>query len=167
MPVFGNADAGVLHGKQHPGVLPLNAQDHLTLVGEFECVAQQVDQHLHEAVTVGMHPLRQLVIQLDAVGQVHALDPREKQLEGVLYRFAQFKGFRLNHQMTRLRLRIVQDVVDHRHQVIGRLARVVEHFAGLGLVTQAGQQQSIEAQNGVHRCAQFMADGGDEMFTHL
>ena len=66
----------------------MHAQHHMPLVGEFERVAQQVDQDLHQAMAVGTDPFGHTVRDLAAVGQVHAFDPRGKQIKGVAHRFA-------------------------------------------------------------------------------
>jgi len=137
------------------------------VVGELEGIAQQIDQHLHEAVTIAVHPFRQVFIQFQVVIERHALHTRAKQLESVLHHAAQLEGFRMDDQLAGLQLRVIQDVVDHRHQMIGRLARVVEHLERFGPVLHAGQQQGIEAQNRVHRRAQLMAHGANEIFAHL
>jgi hypothetical protein len=99
--VKGNANARVLHLKQHARVVPLHTQHHLALVREFEGIAQQVDQDLHQAVPVGADPLRHVVFNFAAVGQLHAFDARHKQIKGMAHRLAQSKGFGMRSQPAR------------------------------------------------------------------
>ena len=166
LPRLDDANAGVLHGELHPGIGPTHLQNHRALVRELERIAEQVHQHLHQAVAVGVHPSGQGRVQHQAVRQVHAFHAGLEQLESMFCGEAQVKGFGLNGQLPRLQLRVVQNVVDHRHQVVCRLACVVEHLEGLGLVLHTGQQQGVEAQDGIHGGAQLMAYGGNEMLPH-
>ena len=72
-----------------------------------------------------------------AVLQVHALDARIEQGKGDMHRLTQIKGLALHANFARLQLRVVQYIVDHGHQVIRRLSRVVKDFQGLRLVFDA------------------------------
>ena len=56
-PVTGNADSGIAHGKSNVVVfrarLPLpNRKDDFAVLGELDCIADQVDQDLPKASSV-------------------------------------------------------------------------------------------------------------------
>ena len=74
MPFRGNANACVGDREQDTGVFPLHPKHHRALVGEFERIAQQIHQDLHQPMSVGVHPHRQIVIQHHPVVQGRALD---------------------------------------------------------------------------------------------
>ena len=143
----GNANAGVLDRKQHAPGVRLYAQQHLPLVGELQRVAQKIDQDLHQAMTVGAGPFGHVGVYLTAVSQVHAFDPRRKQIKGVLYRVTQSESFGVRSETPGQELRVVQHIIDDRHQVIGRLARVLQNFKRAGIMRHPLDQQTVEAQN--------------------
>jgi len=71
-----HADARVLHRKPHALRPRLHTQHHAALVGELERIAQQVDQHLHQAMAVAADPLRQALRPFEAVIHRCALQAR-------------------------------------------------------------------------------------------
>ena len=145
----------------------MHAQHHLPLVGELQRVAQKIDQDLHQTVAVGADPFGHAGVHLAAVSQVHAFDPRRKQIKGVLYRVTQSESFGVRSQTPRQELRVVQHIVDDRHQVIGRLTRMFQNFLRSGFVLHPLDQQTVEAQNRIHGRAKLMADGGNKVLAHL
>ena len=77
----------------------------------------------------------------------------------------QGKRFVLDFDLARLQLRIIQHVVDHRHQVLGRLSCVVQNFLPRRALIHPVHEHGVEAQNGIHRRAHFVANVGNELFT--
>ena len=116
---------------------------------------------------VGLNPFGHTGTDLQRVTQGCPLNLRQKQLKGSAHRVVQRHAFDARLETALLNLRIVQHIVDHSHQVVGRLAGVVEHLERFGLALNLGQQQGVEAQNRVHRCAQLVAHCGDEVLAHL
>ena len=167
MVVLSNADAGVFHAEQNARGHPLQFHQHMPFVGELDGVADQIHQDLHQPVTVGAHPLRHIALNLKAKAQVCALDPGQKEINRVLNRLAQSKGFGPGRQTPCIELRIIQHIVDDGHQMIGRLTRVLQNLPCTGFVGHLIQQERVEAQNGVHGCAQLVADGGNEVLPSL
>jgi hypothetical protein len=64
-------------------------------------------------------------------------------------------------------LRVIQHVVDDRHQVVGRLAGVGQDFLRTRFVVHAFYQQAVEAQDRIHGCTQLVADRGNEVLTQF
>ena len=138
----------------------------MPLVRELDGVAQQVDQDLHQSMTICVDPLRHVIFNDAVVLQVHALNTLSKQIESAVNGVTQRKGFGLHIDVAGLQLRVVQHVVDDGQQVVGRLTCVVQNFEGLGVICHTLEQHVVEAKNGVHGCAEFVADSGNELFTH-
>ena len=97
-----NADAGVAHRKHQLIGLALYLERDLALVGELDGVAQQINQYLHQAMPVTQNEHWQIRVGLQAVNNVHAVDPLQEQVEGGAHRDHQLKRFVLHFQLTAL-----------------------------------------------------------------
>ena len=80
--VSSDANPRVLHFKQQRCAFASHPQAHRPLVGELDGVAQQVNQHLRQAVPVGDDGDGDIVRHAQAVIDVHAVDFLLKQFEG-------------------------------------------------------------------------------------
>ena len=162
-----DANTGVLHFKQHKCPAGLDRQTHMALRREFDGVAQQIDQYLHQAVAIGPNPGGQIRVNLVGKIQLHAAQPMGKQTRGVVHGFAQLEGLGVHRQLARLKLRIVQHIVDHCHQMLTRLLGQRQHFHGFCVARLVFAQQFIEPHDGIHGCAQLMADRGNESIADI
>ena len=139
----------------------------MALLGEFDGVTQQINQYLHQSVTIRQDPCGQAFVNLTLKDQSHAFDAVVKQVHGMRHGFTQLKGFGVYTQFARLELRIVQYIVDHGEQMLTRLLGELQYLHGLGISSLGGLEQVIKAHDGVHGGAQFMADGGNELVTNI
>src|SRR5262245_59442882 len=90
---------------------------------------------------------------------------RAHQARPVVQELPQVEDRLVERQVIRLELRIVEDVVDQRQQMRAGIPDVGDVAAAplrLHLLDVAHQQQLGEADDGVERCAQLVAHGGEE-----
>lgn len=78
----GHADARVAYAEFEPLTLLADLQNDTALVGNFDGIAQQIDQNLHQAVTVGKDPRGQCRVDLAATTPSGVFDSRLEHLEG-------------------------------------------------------------------------------------
>ncbi|MNQ57292.1 hypothetical protein D3C85_714420 [compost metagenome] len=162
----GNADAGIANAEaQLDGfalaVRPLHHQSDLPLFGELDGVADQVDQHLLQALGItderqrhiGLDPDHQLQVLVRGVDRHH----RGQRTEHIV----QAERRRGDRQVPGLQLGEVQHVIENHQQ---GFACAPEHLQVLALVGGEGgaRQQLGDAQHGVHRGADLVAHAGDE-----
>ena len=126
--IWRNANARIAHREMNAQRLTSNPQVDTTLVREFDGIAQQIDQDLHQTVAIRLNPMRHIVINRTGVLQVHAFHALGKQVESGVHRVSQGEGFALHLDLACLQLRIVEHIVDDGEQMVGRLARVVQNF---------------------------------------
>ena len=151
-----NAAPGVTHLEVQAVVPCMDVQQHLALRREFERVAQEAAQDLEQALTIGAHPRRQRRVERAAPGNAFFKRLVAVSLQGLVHQGLQLEVFEVQHQLARLQLREVQDVVDHLQQMAGGAADVVHHLHLLGPIGQLLAQHAVEAQDRVHRGAQLM-----------
>ena len=165
--VWGDADAGILDGKFHDEVrVRLGFLDHaehdFAVFGELHRVAEEVDEDLLEANRVaaqvgghvGGHPGDDLqVLGLRAVGE---------QLGAALDGFAEVEVRRFEGELAGLNLGEVEDVVDDVEQGVGTGENGLGELALLR--GEVGVQEKFDhAHDAVHRGADFVAHGGEEL----
>ena len=123
--VFRDADAGVSDRKTEPHVILAAFIDgdvdaDLALIGELDCVGDQVEDDLPQASRIADERVGH--VGRDAAGELQSLliGARREQFDAVFDRVAEVKRRPLERQPARLDLRDIQDVVDDRHQRLGR-----------------------------------------------
>ncbi|MCY1437336.1 hypothetical protein D9M71_534930 [compost metagenome] len=166
--ICANTDATVLNRYLQDGLVGRGArfqgQVHgdLALLGELDRVADQVRQDLLEAQRVEQHLTAGLGGNLEAQVQIllsgHAIEHAADRF----HQFRQVDRFRRQAQVPGLDARHVEDIADQGQQFSGR---VVGNLNGrtidMPLVT-AREGKFEHADDGVHRCADLVADGRQE-----
>ena len=136
------------------------AQQDLALLGEFDGVADEVENDLPQPIAIAMQRRRQVVgidDQLEILcccalahhvgdAEQHAV---EREIDVVQREFARFD------------LGQVENVVDDAKQVLRGIADLVQPRQRLGIADLAAQQV-VEADDGIHRRADFMAHIGQK-----
>mmetsp|Transcript_21109 Transcript_21109/g.81934 ORF Transcript_21109/g.81934 Transcript_21109/m.81934 type:complete len:515 (-) Transcript_21109:2778-4322(-) len=156
------SDARVAHLKDEPVcAAPPHDQPHLALRRELDGIGQQVQQHLAQPGRVGEHRLRQLGRRVQH--QRHALlgGPEPHDVHAAIEQRTQPHRQSLDAHLAGLDLGEVQDVVDHRHQRLGRVANGLGLFALVG-VQRRVQQQPAHADHAIHGGADLVAHRGEE-----
>ena len=162
---LGDADAGVGDGDGDVvAVAPRGEPDGAARGREGDGVAQQVEQHLLDALLVGHHPTdvgRAVELHLQGL----APGPLAGQVEDTDQHGVQVHGVQLEGHGAGLDGGQVQDIADHRGQVLRRLDDAAAVFH-LPLVERAevflGEDLG-EADDGVERRAHFVGHVGDEL----
>ena len=157
-----HADARIAHFQaQLAGGGTADIDGNFAPFGEFGGVIEQVGEYLAQAHRVAAHMLRH--VGSDAAGKFDglALDAVGKQCHHVVDHLAQVEGDVFEHQLARLDLGKVEDVVDDAQQAFTRAVHRVHETLLLGTQFSA-LQQFRHAQHAIHRRADFMAHLGQE-----
>ncbi|OEZ97550.1 hypothetical protein DUGA2_58890 [Duganella sp. HH101] len=165
-----DADAGVAHREVQPhlhrvGILQLDAHHHRAALGELDGVAGQVDQHLVEPQRVAHHVRRQRGIEIEQHLDRLALHAGAEYQRQVAQHLLQVERHLLQHQLARFHLGEIQDVVEDAQQRMGRRIGLVDIVALLR-AQRRQPQQVLHAEDAVHRRADLMAHGGQELALH-
>ena len=169
--LLGNADARVDDLELDPcpsarGVEDGNQQRNAALLGEFHGVAREVEEDLAQAARVAAQAVRHLGCYV--AGDLHTLrlGARRQQVDDAFDQTAQLEVQAVDLELARLHLREVEDVVDDGDQRLARFPR------GLGVIellaVELGVEQEIDhAEHAVHRRADLVAHGGEELGLRL
>ena len=162
-----DADAGVadLHAQRLPAlggtVHGRDAHDHLPALGELDGVAEVVEQNLAEplrvAAQVTVHLRRDVDDQLEPLG----LGALAQEADGAGDHRLERELLVRQRQAARLDLAEVEDVVDDPQQVLAGGLDLLQ-VAALPIGELGAQDQVRQADDGVHRRADLVADVGDE-----
>ena len=102
------------------GCARLDRDEHLTLVGEFDRVSDQIHQNLSQAIGVTNHkigyPVRHLASQLDVLFSGSG----SKNFQRVIQTIAQPERRGMKVEFARFNFREIQNVVDELKQRVGR-----------------------------------------------
>ena len=144
------------------GGCSLDGDDDLALLGEFDGIADEIDQDLTEPPRVPGQRVGH--VGRDAAGQFQALGvgPLREGAQGVFHGHAEAERGDLEVELARLDLREVEDVVDHRQQGVGRRLDQAQVFALLGRELRV-QHQLGHADDAVHRGPDLVAHVGQEL----
>ena len=129
---------------------------------ELHGVGQQVHQHLPQAPRVAFERFRHARAHLAHHVDLPALDLIGHQVDGVVEGGGQVEGHALDLQVSGFDLREVEDVVDHREQVLGRSAHGLRVVVLLGRQRRV-QQQARHADHAVERRADLVAHVGEKL----
>ena len=151
------------HERDRTGVVlsRLRGQPDLSRPGVFQCVGDQVEQHLPQPSGIGQQRRRRAGGYADLKGDAALRRLRREHLGTGVKQPAQVEHARPDSQLAGLHLRHLQDVVDQCGQ----------HVAGLACQSQqrllrrrqaATAEQAQRIEQGVQRRADFMAYNGDE-----
>ena len=164
--MFADANARIAHRHAQPDVLgralqAVQADHHLTTVGELEGVAGQVDQYLLQAQAVALQHGGQ-----EGVDVEHDLDVLvalvARQYHGqVAQHGLQLEIMQIQLQLAGLDLRVIENVVEQAEQGM-RGALCLEHVVELTRIEVGGLYQLQHAQHRIHRRTDFVAHVGQE-----
>ena len=131
------------------------------MTGELHRVANQVHQHLTQAVPISHQLARDVRRHVD--DQRHALDlgADDEDIGHAFHQLAQIEGARAQEDLIRFDPRRVQQVADQHRQ---RLGVAVHRFGEFPLlVIEPGfEQQFAHPRHRVERRADLVADGGEK-----
>src|ERR1022692_347176 len=167
-----NSDAGIGDGDAQRCLavaltLYHHLYGHLTLFGELDGIASQVEQDLAEAVGIASEERGCFRHRPPAKGQSFGVRLGAQGLDGLFHDAARVEVHVLQGELPGLDLGQVQDVVDERHQ---RLSAGVDHAGVISLFRdEVGIQEQLKhAKDAVHGGADFVAHIGQETaFRHV
>ena len=167
LPVGGHADAGVgdldMQDRIGRGALrKIQPHDHLALLGEFDRVADQVDQHLLQPQPVAGEMVGHLRRHLGEEREPFFGRAERERLHAAAELLAELEGEWLEAQAAGLDLRDVEDVVDDVQQRLGRRSHQVQRLALLRAQV-AVEQQRRHAHDAVHRRPDLVAHVREEL----
>ncbi|MDX1781740.1 MAG: hypothetical protein R3256_10515 [Thalassovita sp.] len=129
--------------------------------GQLDRVAQQVQQDLPQPDRVAAHHVWQAGVSRHHKFHAAVLSLHGKSFRGAFNRFEQQEVCIFDSQLAGLDFRGIQDVVDDPQKEKGRIPDRVDH-PRLLVVQWAARQQFDDADDPVHRRADFMAHIGKE-----
>ena len=163
---LGNADASVANAEPKTNiVLPpaglVHTDHHLSLLGEFDGVADQICENLPQPPGVADHPVGDQ--RRDVTGKFQSLlvGPQRQGLEQVPDRVPKRERRRVEVELAGLDLRKIEDVVDDGQQRIGRGGHQAERLPLFRGEFRA-QQQVGESDDAVHGRSNFMTHVREE-----
>ena len=162
-----DADAGVGHRHFQPDLgrrLLHHRQRHRdgALLGEFDGVAAQVDEHLLQAHGVAKQLARQQRVGVDAQRNGLAAHVGRQNNRHVAHQLVNQKGVRVERHLAGLDFGEVQDVVEQAEQrACGPFG--LDGVVGLARGERGAPQQRQHAQNRIHGRANFMAHVGQKL----
>ncbi|MNS25637.1 hypothetical protein D3C72_575360 [compost metagenome] len=162
-----HADPGVAHPEMQLRLLScrapvLYAEHDLALLGELRRIVAQVDQHLAKAQRVADQGGRQLGIGVEQQFQAFVLGFEADHAGKAVEHGLEVEGNVLQVHLAGLDPGEVEDVVDDHQQVFRRAMDLFDVVA-LAVVELGSQCQVAHADDGVHRCADLVAHGGQEV----
>ncbi len=167
MHILGNADPGIRHFKADTADLfrfgdERDANADCPLLGEFDRVADKVEQDLADSRRIAPEAARGSRIDQRPELQSLLRRLRREQRRRTLHDLDQIEVDRFELDLAGFELRDIEDVVDDGQQ---RFRTVAHHLGIFALFRgQAGvQQQSVHAENPVHRRADLVAHIGQEL----
>ena len=134
----------------------------LALLGELDRIAQQVGQHLAQAGRVAAYPLGQIRRQIRDTFDALAHGLTGVEFENVFHQFAQLEALFFQLQLAGLDLGKIEDIVDDLEQGFGAAMSRGCEPVGTHIETRIHQQLG-HAEHAVHRSADLVAHGGEEL----
>ena len=164
--LFGHPDTAVLHADAQLRTVVMQVFEHganhdVTVLGELDGIADQVAEYLAQAQRVAEQVQRSVAVDQADQFQMLGMRVGGKYGETVLDQIAQVERAVIEDQPSGFDLRDVEDAVDDRQQVVGRLLDGIQVVA-LSCCQAALLQELGEAEHGVERSAYLMAHVGEE-----
>ena len=131
-------------------------------VRELDAVAEQVEQHLAQLLAIADHRRRHALRNRQVEGELLLPGAALHQHHDVLDQLVQVEDRALHLDLTRFDPRVVEDVVEDTEQNFTRRAHDPDLLA-LPLVERTVGHEPQHAENPVHRGADLMAHGGEEL----
>ena len=136
--LFGrDADARIAH-REMESYLILGARlasdfdDDLAALGELDRVIDEVHHHLPHPAIVAHEPCGDVAMDIAGQFQPLLMGAQGERLHRIAQAFAEVEPLAFQHELFRLDLGKIEDVVDHREQRLARIADGGEVFALLG-----------------------------------
>ena len=144
------------------GALASDADDDLTALRELDRVVDEVAEDLTDAPSVDACDERRLA--LDAHGELLLADETARLAHHLVREAREVDATARELQLTALERRELEDVVDEREEVRARAADLLDLLAGRRRERAVDllHEDVGEAEDGVERAAQLVADGGEE-----
>ncbi len=161
-----HADTAILHTALQPDlaislVTACQPDNHLSLLGELDGIAGQVEQDLAKPQGIAAQTVRQISGQIEQQRQPLFPRPKRRQIRQPLEHLVELEIHLLQLLLARLHLGEVKDVVEDPEQVVRRsvyLAHIVVLLGGeVGLQHQMGH-----TDDGIHWRADLMAHVGQK-----
>jgi hypothetical protein len=147
-------------------VLCFDPDDHLTVLGELDGIADQVQDHLPQPVRVADQAVRHVRGDVERQLQAFLVGALGHRLDGVGQRVAQRKLRRHQFQLTGLDFREVKDVVEDGEEGLGRGLDQTQVLALFGGEVRL-QGELGHAEDAVHGRADFVAHIRQELALGL
>src|SRR5262249_25175834 len=135
--------------------------EHAAALGEFDGVADQIDEQLAQARRVAMKDAAELRRELEEKGNSLLLRLDGKEPDRAPRDFGKVESDLLEGQLAGLELRDVEHVVDEAEQRLGTVARRLS-ITPLLAIERRMQQQLVHADDAVHRRPNLVADIGEK-----
>ncbi len=160
--------AGVLDA--HPQLDPafahrdgLHAQDDASGIGELDCVAQQVQQNLPDALVVRLHQSRKVERRVQNEDEPFLLRIHADHRRDFLQQRGQLNRGGIQIEMAGTDPGQIQQIVDDGQQMAAAARDRAQRILAGGLGQRALPYEIGVAENGVQRRAQLMAHAGQEL----
>ena len=130
-------------------------------IGELDCIADQIQDHLPNTNRIADYPVRNVRQYGGDQLEAFLVRPRGDGLECARHALVQREWQRLEPETTGVDLRVIQDVVQQREQGV---RRVLDHRQVFALLrVQPGIEREFRhADDPVHRRSDLMTHVGDE-----
>ena len=139
-----------------------NEHENLALIRELDGVADQVEENLTQPPRVSVQ--MEGHVRLDEIGQFDSLGVRcfGTDFDGIFDHLREIEIHRVEREFARLDFREIQDVIDDPQQSLGTAG---DRHGVIPLPLRQGcfEQESRQANDPVHRGADFMAHVGQEL----
>ena len=161
-----DADAGVGDGETQRGValglaLARDADHDFAACGELDGVADEIGQHLAEAVRIAAQLGGHLVVNEAGEFELFSVRALGEQPDGLLHALPQIEVRAFEMQLPGLHFREVEDVADHAEQAL-RASANGGAVVALTLVQVGGQKEIRHTDDTIHRGANLVAHVREE-----
>ena len=129
--------------------------------GEFDGIAEHVDQDLAQAPFVGAHHRRNFAGRLVGEGQPLVARLQFEHADDLLQEIGEIQRPDVERQLAALDAGDVERALDDRQQVVAALADDADRLPAVGRHAFVGVENLRVAEDAVERRPQFVADRGD------
>ena len=162
-----HADTGIVHTKHQVCGIILkhhlaDGDDDFAAACELYGVRQEVDDDLADAQLVALYAVDGHVLKVDLVVDAALLKLLCEHIVQAVAQLAQAERFFLKLDLAGLDARHLQNVVDERKQVVGKLVRLVEVLERFAVPVEAALRERHHADDAVHRGADLVRHTREE-----
>ena len=165
--ITGDADARVCHRELNGEVgiglfFEHDSNDDLAFVGEFDGIADEVDEYLAYSGFVAHQFAGDILVDEENEFQAFFVCGRRKQYDRIFEAFVYVEGDMLRFEFPQFEPGKIENVVDDVHQSGRGLRDELGQFLLIGVQARP-EKQVREAYDAVHRRADFMAHAGEKL----